>query len=268
MALSNWDTLAVVFLCRERIDYDLPEVKRLEAEIDALLDRAHEEGTVDALMEDPEYLMLCDRLEEAARVRELKVFPGDGRFYHEPSDWEVSIYKNWLYVNSPSRWREGAGYLEPTIGEIWQGYQCLGPVHVSAVRGPQRGVYACVWVSESGKDDQGRYTDIVGMAGCGVYGWGDDDTFVGVTAQSLEWFKRQLASSFASSGDCVVPEAPAVFAQIDLDAAERFNQGDAYLAAHFGIDVPTSPVGQSEQPLFDAFVRGMRRRYGYDDQQD
>lgn len=95
--------------------------------------------------------------------------------FRTPLGIELDIYKNWLYIRDEKAWREGGGYVHPTVMQISQGVVRYHDLNILAARGPQNGVYVLAW----------HHTpeDPVGLIGCGVYGYSGDE-WVGVTSAS------------------------------------------------------------------------------------
>lgn len=168
--------------------------------------------------------------------------------FTSPMGVTVEFYKNWLYVRDEKGWVEGGAFVKPTVMEVQHGYFTYKDVHIIAARGPQGGIFACVW---SGSE-WAKPSTVTGMVGCGVYGYEDHD-FVGVTAVSKSWLKAWLTET-DEAGDPNV-DAPKVFTQLDFDKTLRFNQGDAYFAKHLGRDVPATPVGEQEAPALEKAIK-------------
>lgn len=167
--------------------------------------------------------------------------PSDGVFI-SPLGVKVEIYKNWLYVHDAEGWKEGGKYIEPVVMEIQDGNVQYKDVSVLVVRGPQEGVYVLVW---SGY----RYNDtFVGMAGCGVYGFDDSSEWVGVDRSSLQFLKKWIEERVVKY-DVSLPDGSKFLSSEAWDASVRFNQGDAYFAAHVGTSVPGTPPGEAESPI-------------------
>lgn len=120
---------------------------------------------------------------------------------HKP---RVEIYKNWLYLYT--------GDL--LVGSLEEGKATFCGVDIYATRGPQDGVYVIVqdsirpWVvgkpcAQCGEAVNSLHIDCehdfetqyVAWVGCGVYGYPDDDRFIGVTQESLEYLRSIMDSN-------------------------------------------------------------------------
>lgn len=182
--------------------------------------------------------------------------PSDGLFQASRGDLSVEIYKNWLYVRSPSMWVPGRfAFAEPTIMEIQQGELRVGGVEIYAVRGPSHeldngGVYCCIseHIYEKDMPVIERF-----MVGIGIYGYRDDE-WVGVTAEHVDYLRKVLTE--AAAEHCI-PEAAA---ELDLNAGRRFNQGDRFFARAFGIETPTAQAGEPGRPMINDAQEGLQRQ--------
>jgi len=157
---------------------------------------------------------------------------------------EVEVYKNWLYVRDEKAWVDGGQFVKSTVMQIQHGEITYKDIHVVALRGPQNGVYAFVW---SGWEHEKTLT---GMIGIGVYGYDDRGEFIGVTTDSLEWFKEQI-----KTGDLDVPK---VLKEIDLSKGQRFNQGDAFFAQHLGEGIPATPPGEAGPTVVSQIIKNTK----------
>lgn len=136
---------------------------------------------------------------------------------------------------------------------------------ISAVRGPQGGIYIACW-------ERWEYKKFI--VGCGVYGF-DDSDWVGVKQESLDflhkfitdqhpiWTQEEIDEMVASvpeehreqmlegmTGDKNVSYTLSKeIAAIDVYKGSRFNQGDAYFAQRAGADIPATKVGEAEEPI-------------------
>lgn len=88
--------------------------------------------------------------------------------------------------------------------------------------------------------------------------------FVGVTAESLTFLQTMITELAGEphykDGEAIEQWPESNLRRIDLTAAQRFNQGDAFFAEHFGIDTPTSGVEKPDEPLITAAIEGMKTR--------
>ncbi len=159
----------------------------------------------------------------------------DGSF--ESHGTSAEIYKNWIYIRDPQMWREGLSYVEPTIMELNEGDLTIGKLHIRAVRGPKSGIYAVVWTGHEHDDS------IQGMVGIGCYGFDEEGEWVGADDAEVEFFKGKL-TEWASEY-----EIPKLFAELDLQQGQRFNQGDAFFGKALGTEIPTTEPGEGEEPL-------------------
>jgi len=180
----------------------------------------------------------------------------DGGFAASQGDVSVEIYKNWLSVRSPSLWHEGCGFSEPVVATVEEGRLKIGAVQMLARRGPSDGVYCCLWESVYGRDGEGNLLPGITrtMAGIGIYGFVDEE-WVGVTDEHLTFLAAMIREGLASY------DLPREFAELDLGAGRRFNQGDVFFAGVFGVETPTAEVGDPGQPLFDDALEGFKARH-------
>jgi len=179
----------------------------------------------------------------------------NGGSFTSPMGVVVEFYKNWIYVSDAKAWREGGGYVEPIVMQVQSGEIEYQDVHVLALRGPQNGVYAAVWV--------GFGSDATGMIGCGVYGY-DGHDFVGVKADSVRWFRDKLAEKAADTTSLSEPfeydvyDVPDSLRRVDWSKALRFNQGDAYFAARVGAATPATEPGMTNPTILSRLLDGDR----------
>src|ERR1044072_3815454 len=145
MALSNWDLLAINFTATERpwneaLDGPpspryLQAQKQVEEQFQALQDQGLDHQQI---ADDEKWGQAISAELEAKTIRELELQPSEGCFSDADSDWQIQIYKNWLYVGSESRWErwsEARGFSSPTLMEIQEGEMRIGPLSVTAWRG-------------------------------------------------------------------------------------------------------------------------------------
>lgn len=151
----------------------------------------------------------------------------------------VEFYKNWLYVHDEKAWEDGGAFVRDTVMNVQLGDLQYKDVHITAVRGPQEGIFAVVY--------SGYGKDAVGMLGCGVYGYHDME-WCGVTPKTIEWWAEHM-------GDFDSPF------EVDLKKGLRFNQGDAYFAEKLGEDAPLIPTraGEAEEPLMTQIIEGLKK---------
>lgn len=166
--------------------------------------------------------------------------------YISPLGVRVDIYKNWLYVRDEKAWEEGGAYVKPTIMQINEGDIRYKDVYIFAKRGPQNGVYCAVWTPSYARKDE----KLTFMVGTGVYGYGDKE-WVGVTPESVAFLKSMLANEDEGGLDFGLPEE---MSKLDFSKILRFNQGDAYFAAHLNIDVPATGPGEAEEPILNQIL--------------
>lgn len=160
--------------------------------------------------------------------------------FKSPLGVVVEFYKNWLYVRDEKAGEDKGSFTQPTVMQVTSGEIRYKDVSILALRGPQNGVYAVVWT--------GYGLDVVGMIGCGVYGY-EGEEFVGVLGSSIEWFKKELGKKESytmmigdeeRSTDVDVYDIPKPFKETDWGKGLRFNQGDAYFAGALGKDIPAT----------------------------
>lgn len=204
-----------------------------------------------------------------------------------PRGVEVEIYKNWLYVRDSSiakpteggkaGGRNGGTYefARNTVMEIQHGFLHYRDVEISAVRGPQEGVYALVWSTEYQETPKGeKYVPPVrtGMLGCGVYGFDPDisdydEAWIGTTQEALQ-FLINFAVTGENHGDFrkyidkpgVSDRQKSLFEEINfLATAKRFNQGDAYFADRLpGLELDQTPVGEQNPTIMHKIINSQK----------
>jgi hypothetical protein len=116
-----------------------------------------------------------------------------------PLGIEVTIYKNWLYVEDHKAWEEGIDWISPVVMEVQCGSFSYKDVKFVAFRGPQNGIFCIVWsVSYPDKPEGIVHAPsvVTGMVGCGVYGYDHEkQSWVGVTKETTDWFNQVLVAS-------------------------------------------------------------------------
>ncbi len=173
--------------------------------------------------------------------------PTNGSFVHDGTN--VEVYKNWIYIHDEQAWREGR-YTDSCILEIHEGRMSYRDIEISAVRGPQDGIYLACWAYDRDKPDAERLT---GMIGCGVYGYeGDSDKWIGVQPASVEFLKKWITRCDPPTSDFFVLDE--VIARVDLSKAIRFNQGDAYFADQGVSDLSVTKPGEAGEPVIEQFL--------------
>jgi hypothetical protein len=73
-----------------------------------------------------------------------------------------------------------------------------------------------------------------------------DDLWIGVKPETLVLFAGWLQA--------IEPE---YYATLDMAAAYRYNQGDAFIANSMDVTTPTSPVGSAEGPIIGDVINQM-----------
>lgn len=165
----------------------------------------------------------------------------DGVF-ESPSGVSVEVYKNWLCLKD-SAWDKS---IAMTVDSGEFEYKDL---NLRAYRGPQNGVYFCVYTGYYKED---KYY-LTGMLGMGVYGY-EDEEWVGVKKESVDWF-GQLMNKIEEDqlGDGVsfihhIINIPDELRKLDLSSATRFNQGDRYFNKRAGLPLNETKIGESSKP--------------------
>lgn len=146
----------------------------------------------------------------------------------------VELYKNWIYVFEKGK--------EKHIASIQSGDLIIGDVHIYAIRGPQEGIYATIW---SGQE----YNNTIdGVLMIGVYGF-ENEKWVGIKESSLKWFKNKLnlINEEHDEFDYNVPEK--IRESFKIENMLHYNQGDAFFANAFNVEIPAFEVGKVEKPL-------------------
>lgn len=170
--------------------------------------------------------------------------------FTSPLGVEVEVYKNWLYVQDERAWVEGGAYIRPIIMEIQSGELTYKDVHVSALRGPQEGVYAVVYTTRYPPHVEGepyKPPTYTGMIGVGVYGYHGEE-WVGVLPESIAWFREQVKNAEKM-------DVPREFRDLDWSKGRRFNQGDAFFAKNLGFETPATREGETETPILSQMLR-------------
>jgi hypothetical protein len=91
-----------------------------------------------------------------------------GCFENKHKDF-IEIYKNWVYIHSPSMWVDGRSYDKPVIAELREGSLNICSFEITARRGPQNGIFIFVSLFEEGKK-KGQYKHrYFGGIGCSGY---------------------------------------------------------------------------------------------------
>lgn len=116
--------------------------------------------------------------------------------FTSPLGVRVIFYKNWLEVKDPTVMFDNESSARDVIIVVNEGKITYRDVEISAIRGPQEGIYAVV---HSGYTYNGTFQ---GMIGCGVYGYGDNNDgldedghvpFVGVRRSSKEFLQNWIS---------------------------------------------------------------------------
>lgn len=95
------------------------------------------------------------------------------------------VYKNSINVLDALAWREGGSFVSPIVMKIESGSLEYNRVYVAAWRGPQQGVYAAIWtLGDDLRIDKG-------ILCCGVYGFADDGSWLGVSKEARECLFKQ-----------------------------------------------------------------------------
>lgn len=155
----------------------------------------------------------------------------------------VEVYKNGLYVNDPETWKEGT-FSKPVVASIEEGSLRYRDVYIWAIRGPQDGIYACIWERNYNPNQTN------GIIAIGVYGY-DGENWTGIERSSTAWFTGQLKA--VPSG----VDLPEEFNRLCLDHGFRYNQGDAYFATHIGKNIPATLPGEAEEPVIDDVLKAI-----------
>jgi hypothetical protein len=144
-----------------------------------------------------------------------------------PLGVSVEFYKNWLYVRDSKAWQEGGRFVSPTVMQVESASLSYKDVSITAIRGPQNGVYAVVQSTiyppqltedcakckskAKGYAHERECPNFVDtkhlvMIGCGVYGYSGEE-WVGVTDDS----KKFLNDWIRKSDDDEIPMPRALF---------------------------------------------------------
>ncbi len=207
--------------------------------------------------------------------------PQEG-FFVSPDGVQVSIYKNWIYVDDPKAWREKGNFTKSTIMEMHHGDIHYHDVEIRAIRGPQYGVYVACWHA----DYSCKPAKFVGMIGCGVSGYAEtkddeDPIWVGVTPESVEFLQKWISHKERHWTDEEVDEMVAGLNNPDLDPKDwekelkescnfdfpeeiagvslgkgiRYNQGNMYFAEKSGMPLEATEPGESEEPAISQMLK-------------
>lgn len=172
------------------------------------------------------------------------------------ADVTIELYKNFLILTDKTvQMRDPHSHLlRIDMGELE-----YKDVNILALRGPQQGIYSIVWTGS-------EYNNTIdGAVLCGVYGFNQNDEFVGVTKESLKWFMRQLKAQ-GDDSRLFVPDA---FKNLDLTKGKRFNPGDVYLAKGLGLDndIATEP-GKAQEPMIIKMLKSDEENQDESDSQE
>jgi hypothetical protein len=249
--------------------------------------------------------------------------PSTGIF-NSPQGVTVEIYKNRLHVfvalriekprkqarrpnGSRKPIRKLARVSRDVLLSIQDGRMHFRDVSITAKRGPQGGVYCVVESTiyppsltqacpKCGRNKPYAWharecpdfvdTKHVVMVGCGVYGYTDDGSWVGVTHasrtfladwlssfeydyESPDWLAPERVESYCAAtgselievdGKPMLRRRDYAFDEhvraISLDNALRFNQGDAFFDKYLGTGMRASPPGGASEPLMTTMVQG------------
>lgn len=143
---------------------------------------------------------------------------------------EVEIYKNWIWIRDKTE-----------THEIYSADLIYKDVVIHAERGPQNGIYCIVgtpvWPAENDKLNL--------MVGIGCYGF-NDDRWIGVCKESVNHLARIIRENASSY---LLNAYEEILSNIDLEQAQRYNQGDKYIADNLNINTPTSKVGEADNTI-------------------
>jgi len=158
---------------------------------------------------------------------------------------QVEIYKNWLYINDKDGWTDG-NYIKPIVGEIHAGALTYKDVVIYAERGPQDGIYCIVGTPAWADEQESEKLNL--MVGIGCYGFDGyrGDRWTGVTEVAVDFLIGMVR---LSANHRLLWAHKESLQDINFKQAQRFNQGDKYIADNLKLDMPISKVGESEEPI-------------------
>lgn len=174
---------------------------------------------------------------------------------------EVSLYKNELLVADAKAHATGSHFSEPIVIIMQHGEIQYKDVLIYATRGPKNGIYVVV---ESVKYHENAAPERRVMIGIGCYGYADNDEWVGVEAAEINFLKTWLnhgervvmSTSEGEQESYFTYDFSEEIREIPLDAGLRYNQGDAYFAAHEDGEIPATPPGEATTPVLEQMVKG------------
>ncbi len=105
--------------------------------------------------------------------------------FTSPCGVVVQIYKNWVDVSDRKAWRARSGFTGGLVMRVTEGRLDYQDVSLAARLGPQRGIYAAVWLRAGSRSKSG-------VVGCGVP---EDDRRgrrTGLTLRSVRWFRKSI----------------------------------------------------------------------------
>lgn len=192
-----------------------------------------------------------------------------GGMWKSDSGIGVELYKNWIHVHDEKAYiGDRAHYSKPIIMMIEEGIICYKDIQIIALRGPQNGVYLVTWKHYYSKDYKKHW--IKGAIGCGVYGF-SGNRYVGVTKGAIRWFTKELKREEVHydtlwSSDTrkekkikrhhAIYDAPDIFKNMNLIKVQRYNQGDAYIAAHINTPLQNTTPGKAKSTVMSKMTKG------------
>jgi hypothetical protein len=169
-----------------------------------------------------------------------------------PLGIRVGVRKSWLYVESEKLWQKGGNYCEHVISTINEGNLGIADINIRAKRlsDDTEGIVAIVWCGYVGQ------RGFRAMATIGCYGYKGNE-FIGVTGEQkgelLELFD-ELDKNCDLNADKLVCMRNAI---ID-PKSKRYNQGDRYFADKLKVNIPTTKVGQANEPVLGQMLKGVQ----------
>jgi hypothetical protein len=218
--------------------------------------------------------------------------PSDGTFKNEIGN-SVDIYKNWVYVHAPKMWVEGgASYINPIVARISYGDLQFAGFEIFASRGPQNSIFVVVMSHQSEGYGDENYKVEGGIGGSGYMGVDDICEKAGIALPEGDWgmvssstedggwehhllnwetgeqinhsietewigIKKSTLDAFFAWTKTLDRERVSKWAVKCMgQEAMRFNQGNAFLVEHAGMDLEATAPEESAAPILEQMVKG------------
>lgn len=158
-----------------------------------------------------------------------------------PLGVEVSIYKNWIYIEDNKAWQEGA-FTKPITMKI-NSCELVYKDTTILSKTVDNTIYLITW---NGYD---YLNNVSGMIGIGCYGYSRNE-YIGVTMKMIE-----VLYKYINSKRFIDNNIPQKFKDIDLKKAIRFNMGDSFFNSQLGTDKQCSNIGDAKEPILNKLLK-------------